>query len=163
MQHFRLRCKHCYKEYVYCTYGNGPEYGTEAGCSREYCAECQKAIDDALGKIQGRGYAYYYDSVYNTNQTISRIKNRQGVNCTDSAQLTYRIALALGYTCQFVHVRCVSGTGHVRLRLKGKGSSDWFYRDPSAILDGNSVTYNWCSNGTVLAYNPAWVLSDVME
>ena len=51
MQHWILRCKHCQKQYVYCTYGNGPEYGTEAGCSREYCAECQKAIDDALNKI----------------------------------------------------------------------------------------------------------------
>lgn len=51
MQHLRLRCKHCHKEYTYCTYGNGPEWGTEEGCSMEYCAECQKAIDEALGKI----------------------------------------------------------------------------------------------------------------
>ena len=51
MQHYILRCKHCNREYVYCTYGNGPEYGTEEGCSQEYCAECQKAIDEALGKI----------------------------------------------------------------------------------------------------------------
>ena len=51
MQHWILRCKHCHKEYTYCTYGNGPEYGTEAGCSEEYCAECQKAIDEALNKI----------------------------------------------------------------------------------------------------------------
>lgn len=52
MQHFILRCKHCNKEYTYCTYGNGPEYGTEAGCSMEYCAECQKAIDEAFAKIK---------------------------------------------------------------------------------------------------------------
>lgn len=51
MQHFILRCKHCQKEYVYCTYGNGPEYGTEDGCSMDYCPECQKAIDEALRKI----------------------------------------------------------------------------------------------------------------
>lgn len=51
MQHFILRCKHCQKEYTYCTYGNGPEYGTDEGCSMEYCAECQKAIDKALGEI----------------------------------------------------------------------------------------------------------------
>lgn len=121
-------------------------------------------IDEFLEKISGRGYAYYYNSVYNTNQTITRIKNRQGVNCTDSAQLTYRVALALGYTCQFVHVRCSSGTGHIRLRLKAKGSNNWFYRDPASVLDGNGVTSNWCMNGsTVLAYNPAWVLADVMD
>ena len=35
MQHYRLRCKHCGKEYTYCTYGNGPEYGTQEGCSME--------------------------------------------------------------------------------------------------------------------------------
>ena len=51
MEHFKIRCKHCQKEYIYCTYGNGPEYGTAKGCSMEYCAECQKAIDDALRKI----------------------------------------------------------------------------------------------------------------
>lgn len=51
MQHYILRCKHCHKEYTYCTYGNGPEYGTEFGCSMDYCAECQTAIDDALSRI----------------------------------------------------------------------------------------------------------------
>ncbi|MBQ2175699.1 MAG: hypothetical protein II453_11810 [Alphaproteobacteria bacterium] len=51
MQHFILRCKHCQKEYTYCTYGNGPEYGTEEGCSMDYCAECQKAIDKAFSAI----------------------------------------------------------------------------------------------------------------
>lgn len=51
MQHFILRCKHCQKEYTYCTYGNGPDYGTEEGCSMEYCAECQKAIDKAFSVI----------------------------------------------------------------------------------------------------------------
>lgn len=51
MEHIIIRCNHCKKEYIYCTYGNGPEYGTEEGCSREYCAECQKAIDNALANI----------------------------------------------------------------------------------------------------------------
>lgn len=51
MEHLIRRCKHCQKEYTYCTYGNGHKYGTEDGCSMEYCAECQKAINDALGKI----------------------------------------------------------------------------------------------------------------
>jgi hypothetical protein len=51
MEHIKIRCKHCKKEYIYCTYGNGPEYGTEEGCSREYCAECQQAIDNALANI----------------------------------------------------------------------------------------------------------------
>ena len=125
-------------------------------------------IDDAMSKIQGRGYAYYYNSVYNTNTTINRIANRQGVNCTDSAQLFYRLAYDMNnkygrkYEVQFVHVFCQSGTGHIRLRLKSNGGS-WFYRDPSACLDGNGITYNWCSNGTVNAYNPSWIFSDLYQ
>lgn len=51
MQHIKYRCKHCRKTYLYCTYGNGPQYGTESGCSEEYCGECQTAITEALSKI----------------------------------------------------------------------------------------------------------------
>ena len=119
-------------------------------------------IDDCLEKIKGRRYAYYYNSAYNTQTTINRIYNRLGVNCTDSAQLFYRLAIALGYEVQFVHVRCSSGTGHVRLRLRKNGGS-WFYRDPAAVLDGNSISYNWCSNGSVIAYNPSWIFSDLYQ
>lgn len=54
MEHIKCRCKHCYKTYSYCTYGNGPEYGTEPGCSMDYCGECQTAIDKALKKIPVR-------------------------------------------------------------------------------------------------------------
>ena len=57
MQHIYRRCKNCNKEYVYCTYGNGPDWGTEKYCSMDYCGECQKAIDDALSKIPER-YSY---------------------------------------------------------------------------------------------------------
>ena len=45
MQHWKLRCKHCGRTYTYCTYGN------DDGCSRDYCGECQTAINNALGKI----------------------------------------------------------------------------------------------------------------
>lgn len=51
MQHIKCRCKNCQREYTYCTYGNGPEWGTEEGCSMDYCADCQKAIDAALASI----------------------------------------------------------------------------------------------------------------
>ena len=125
-------------------------------------------IDDAMAKIKGRGYAYYYNSQYNTNTTINRIYNRQGVNCTDSAQLFYRLALDMNnkygrkYEVQFVHVFCQSGTGHIRLRLRSN-SGNWFYRDPSACLDGNNITYNWCSNGRVNAYNPSWIFTDLYQ
>ena len=51
MEHLIFRCKHCNKEYLYCTYGNGEGYGTEKGCTREYCAECANAIQKALETI----------------------------------------------------------------------------------------------------------------
>lgn len=57
MEHIYRRCKHCNKEYVYCTYGNGPDWGTEKYCSMDYCGECQKAINNALSKITKR-YTY---------------------------------------------------------------------------------------------------------
>lgn len=133
----------------------------------KYFGQC-KTIDDALAKIRGRGYAYYYNSQYNTATTIERIYNKKGVNCTDSAQLFYRLAYDMNnkygtkYECQFVHVFCQSGTGHIRLRFK-RGNESWWYRDPSAVLDGNSITYNWCSNGRVNAYNPSWIFSDLYQ
>ena len=51
MQHIKCRCKHCHKTYYFCTYGNGPDYGTEPGCSMEYCGECQTAINKAFSDI----------------------------------------------------------------------------------------------------------------
>ena len=118
-------------------------------------------IDEALAKIKGRGYKYYYNSVYSTLTTLKRIYNKQGVNCTDSSQLFYRLGLALGYDVQFVHVKCKSsGSGHIRLRFRKNGGA-WFYRDPAAVLNGNSIVSNWCIDGQVVAYNPSWVLADV--
>lgn len=122
-------------------------------------------IDSCLNKIRGRGYGYYYNSKYNTQETINKIYNKQGVNCTDSSQLFYRLGLALGYNVQFIHVRCRTGTGHVRLRLKHSKHTggSWIYRDPAAVLNGNSVSSNWCMNGTILAYDPAWIFSDLYQ
>lgn len=122
-------------------------------------------IDSCLTKIQGRGYAYYYNSQYNTQTTINRIYNKQGVNCTDASQLFYRLGLALGYEVQFIHIKCSGGDGHVRLRLKHPVNTegDWILRDPAAVLKGNGVRSNWCMNGTVLAYNPSWIFSDLYQ
>lgn len=122
-------------------------------------------IDSCLRKIQGRGYGYYYNSQYNTQNTINRIVKKQGVNCTDSSQLFYRLALALGYSAQFIHVKCRGGDGHVRLRLKHNKNTggSWIYRDPAAVLKGNAVSSNWCMNGAVIAYDPKWVFTDLYQ
>lgn len=121
-------------------------------------------FDSFLSAIQGRGYSGYFNSKYSTKKSIDRMKNKQGVNCTDSSQVGYVIALALGYEVQFVHVKCSSGTGHVRLRLKHPVNTEgtWIYRDPASVLNGNGIRSNWCtSNYTLLAYDPAWVMTDI--
>ena len=121
-------------------------------------------FDSFLRAIQGRGYSGYFNSKYSTKKSIDRMKNKQGVNCTDSSQVGYVIALALGYEVQFIHVKCSSGTGHVRLRLKHPVNTEgtWIYRDPAAVLKGNGIRSNWCtSNYTLLAYDPAWVMTDI--
>lgn len=123
-------------------------------------------FDSALKRIEGKGYAYYYNSSYNTNTTIARIKAGKGVNCTDSSQLMYRIAKALGYTVQFVHVQCSSG-GHIRLRLKHAKNTggEWIYRDPACVLsnNGKGIRCNWCMDGKINAYDPAWIFSDLYQ
>jgi hypothetical protein len=120
------------------------------------------SIDEVLTKIRGRGYAYYYNSVYNTSTTIKRIYNKQGVNCTDVGQLLYRLAIALGYEAQFIHVKCKGGDGHIRNRFRKGG--DWFYRDGASVLDGNSITSNWCSPPAyTIAYNPSWIFNDLYQ
>lgn len=118
------------------------------------------SIDDALSKIRGRGYGYYYDSQFSNKTAIDRMYNRQGVNCTDSAQVFYRLGEALGYQVQFVHVKCKGGDGHIRLRLnKGNG---WFYRDPAAVLDGECIECNWCNPPAyTIAYDPSWIFADL--
>lgn len=121
-------------------------------------------IDSCLSKIKGRGYSYYYNSRYNTKDTIMRIKNGKGVNCTDSSQLLYRLALALGYEVQFVHVKCSSGGGHIRLRLKHPENTggEWIYRDPASVLNGNGIRSNWCTKGyKLVAYDPSWIFTDL--
>jgi len=120
-------------------------------------------IDDALEKIAGRGYGYYYDDVYSNRQSIDRIKNRQGVNCTDSTAVFYHIGKALGYEVRAVHVKCRGGDGHIRLQLKHptRTGGSWINRDPAAVLDSGVITKVWCLDGTILAYQPQWFLQNL--
>jgi len=117
------------------------------------------SIDEALSKVQGNGYGYYYNDRYTNRQSIDNMKKGIGVNCTDSCHVFYHIGQALGYQVRAIHVMCRGGDGHIRLQFnKGDG---WFNRDPAAVLDGSDVTYIWCSNGTYLATNPAWFLANL--
>lgn len=116
------------------------------------------SFDDALSKVKDRGYNHYYNPVYTNKSTIDRIKSGKGVNCSDSSELFWHIGKSLGYKVDYLHVRCKSGEGHVRLRIQ-KGNKT-YYRDPAAVLskNGKPVSYNWCSeNYTLLAVNPSWI------
>ena len=120
-------------------------------------------IDEALEKIQSRGYGYYYDDRYSNKESIDRMKNGYGVNCTDSCHVFYHIGKALGYDVRAIHVLCRGGDGHIRLQLRHKThtGNTWINRDPASCLNGNDVTDIWCSNGTYLSTNPDWFLENL--
>ena len=116
-------------------------------------------IDEALAIISKiKLYSKYFDSQKTDKQTINANKGK-GSNCVDWGQVYYRIGKSLGYDVQFVHVKChVSGTGHIRLRLRHSKhtSGNWINRDPAAVADSTSgnVRSIWCEDGYVIAYDP---------
>ena len=124
-----------------------------------------KYIDDALAKIQGRGYKFYFSDGYNMYDTIKRIYNRQGGNCYDIAEVLYHLALGMNtkygrkYEVQYLHVWCpVSEYDHIRIRLRSNGGT-WFYRDGAAVLNGESVESNWCgTSNNIIEVNPSFII-----
>lgn len=153
--------------YVYDNHGNGTTSNTTDVTLQKVRNALGNfnTIDEFLSKIKGRGYGYYYNNRYNTDTTIYRLKNKLPLNCTDITQLMYRIGIALGYTCQIIHVKCKGGDGHVRIRLKHPKhtNGNWIYRDGAAVLKGGAVTSNWCMNGTLLAYDPKWIFDSMFQ
>lgn len=129
----------------------------------KYFGEC-KYIDDALAKIQGNGYSFYFSDGYNMYDTIVRIYNGDGANCYDSAELFYHLMLGMNskygrnYEPQYLHVWCPSsGYDHIRLRFKSNGH--WYYRDPASVLSGNGVESNWCgTSDNIIEVNPSFIL-----
>lgn len=124
-------------------------------------------IDEALAVISKKKlYSKYFNSQKTDTKTITDASKGIGSNCVDWGQVYYRIAKSLGYDVQFVHLKCkASGTGHIRLRLRHQKhtSGYWIYRDPAAVADittGN-VRYNWCEDGTLIAYDPSWIFTDL--
>lgn len=117
-------------------------------------------IDDCLEAIQGNGYGYYYDDAYTNYTSINRMANGSGVNCTDSCHVFWHLAVALGYRVEVLHIQCSGGDGHVRLELEREGTGT-FYRDPAAVLDGEDISYNWCSSGYTIAVNPDWFFENL--
>lgn len=133
-----------------------------------------KAFKDAVGdfstykeaynKLKGRGYIGYNNDIYDQKTALKRLKNRQGLNCSDSCQLMYALAVAMGISVRYKHIMCRSGTGHIQLDVKyPSGVSSWTTIDPAAALSkGSQYAFGrvWCSNGRLLAYNPQWLMTD---
>jgi hypothetical protein len=123
-------------------------------------------IDGALSKIDGNGYAGYYDDVYSNKTSIDRMRDGDGINCTDSCHVFYNIMLELIKKGRYkkvecLHVGCSSGTGHVRLRIT-LNDNDTILRDPASVLNGNGVTSNWCvSNFELWAIDPDWFMENL--
>ena len=124
-------------------------------------------IDEALAILAKKKlYSKYFDSQKTDKKTINDAKTGKGSNCVDWGQVYYRIAKSLGYDVQFVHVKCrVSGTGHIRLRLRHKKHTggNWINRDPAAVADTTSgnVRSIWCEDGNVIAIDPSWIFTDL--
>ena len=120
-------------------------------------------IDEALEKIQGRGYAFYFSDGYNMYETIDRVANGEGANCFDIAEVLYHLAKGMNtkygrdYQVWYLDVWCpVSGYDHIRLKLMSNGTV--FYRDGACVLDGGDITDNWCgTSDNILEVNPDWI------
>ncbi len=128
-----------------------------------------KYMDDALEIMNNRGYAYYYDDAYSNKESIDRIKDKKGINCTDALHVFINIVKALIQkynrykSVDCLHVLCSGGDGHVRGRVKLSDGS-YAYRDPACTLSENdSGAYcNWCtSNYALLDINPSWFTKDL--
>ena len=124
-------------------------------------------IDGALSKVDGKGYAYYYDDQYTNKTSIDRIKQGLGINCTDSCQVFYNIMLQLIELGKYkkvecLHVMCSSG-GHVKLRITLNDGTK-IIRDPACALSDNGNGYKcvWCTNEPI-AVNPSWFLENVFR
>ncbi|HML04174.1 MAG TPA: hypothetical protein VK426_00225 [Methanobacterium sp.] len=115
-------------------------------------------------RCKGRGYAHYNNDVYDHATALNRLKNKQGLNCADSAQLAYNLAVGMGYEAKFEHVVCKKSGGHIRLIIKGREfGSNWTRVDMAACISTQSqyaLGNVWCADGTVVGYNDSWLLSD---
>lgn len=144
----------------------GPAYNTEPG---PFTGLIKARLEAGLGKfnsftefwqkIRGRKYSHYYNSSYNLNQEITRIINKQGLNCVDSMELCYSLAKEMGYEVQYVHVMCKQG-GHIRGRIFGHEFKKWTRIDPAAALSTNTranIGTVWCDYPNAHIENGQWL------
>lgn len=121
-------------------------------------------IDEALKKIESRGYSYYYDDVYTNKVAINRLKKGLGINCTDVTDILYNLGIAMGYKVQIIHCRCATG-GHIRMKLNHPKHTEgsWISRDGACVIsnNGKGIRCIWCPSAPVIAINPNWFMQTV--
>jgi len=135
----------------------------------------------------GLGWSGYYDDKKDYDAELVSDRDNDHINntgdelnCTDSCQEAKKIIDILNselgdiYEVHYEHVQCTSG-GHVRLIIRGgefdndqypkvyiKKFGKYFVRLDMAACRQSSYAPGsvWCPNGTIIAYDPAWVLVD---
>ena len=120
------------------------------------------SFTEFYNKAKGRGYKYYYNDVYTLETEIVRFINKQGLNCSDAAQLFGALAKEMGYEWRYVHVQCSSG-GHIRAQIRGKEFSDWSRVDPAACISvGSQYSLGnvWCDYDNAYVTTASWILID---
>lgn len=127
-----------------------------------------KTFIEALTKIQGKGYGFYFDDKLSNIQVIDGLAHRTSnrPNCVDICQMMWHVAKGLGYDVRCLHVYCpVDKITHVRLQVKHKTytKGEWENYDPAAVAKGSSVRTLWCSGAGsyIIATNPNWFLANV--
>ena len=111
--------------------------------------------------IKNRKYLGYNNDIYSQKVALERLKNKKGLNCSDISQLLHRLAKAFGLEVHYVHLKCKSGTGHIIIKVRKKGTSSWTWVDGAAMLSsGKAYGQGWCYNGKVICEDDKWLLSD---
>jgi Pseudomurein endo-isopeptidase Pei. len=118
-------------------------------------------------------YSHYSNDIYPQGQALTRLENRQGLNCADFSQIGHAAILELNkvygtnYGVDYVHVACKSSSGaynigHIILRVKGEEFKNWTVFDVAeAASAGKAIGSTMCSLGyKVLSYNDSWLMSD---
>lgn len=138
-------------------------------------------VYNTLNKF-GAQYNYYYEDVLPNQLVIDGLNQTDGEtackypNCTDIAQVLYKIAREMGYnkydpnnpnkspSVRFVRgeVKCSDGKwyGHVFIEVIGGGLPEWTIVDGSAKLKKNAPMGALICSGGVRnkTYDPSWLL-----
>jgi hypothetical protein len=155
--------------------GRAPKYVTVTGTILVVKSALQVKVEVAVGGEYSTAtgfynlvrmnehYNYYYNDIYPQGAAIERLTEGKPLNCSDFSQIGYAVLKDLDYTVRYKHVKCVvSNKGHVFLQAKGKELGDsWRDFDLAAAAKSKySLGNAWCANGNLVAYDPAWLMSD---